>query len=209
VLRLLDGHLSHNVPPALTARHVELAAAAMMFHDSGFLLETGDTPGAAAKYTPTHVHRGECFAARLLAHHGLRSPEIRFIQLAIRGTDLDQEASHLPFRNRRERFLASAVSAADLIGQMAAPDYPQRLAALHAEWTESSRHNQTPPPPSLSQIRAHTSTFYRQHLRRRLETDWNWVGSALIWHFPHGRDRYAAAIRANLRRIHRQARRTC
>jgi len=208
-LRLLDGHLRRNAPPALTARHCELVVAAVLMHDIGFLQETGDTKGTGAKYTPTHVARSERFAARLLAGRGLRNGELRFVQLAIRGTGLNTDARRLPFRNGRERFLSSAVAAGDLIGQMAAPDYPQRLVALHDEWVAAARQNRTPTPPSLRQIRLRTATFYREHLQRRLETDWHWVADALIWHFPHGRDRYAASIRANLRRIHRQARRSC
>jgi hypothetical protein len=193
----------------LTWRDCELAVAAVLMHDSGFLQASGDRKGTAARYTPTHVRRSERFAARVLSQRGLPAGEIRFVQLAIRSTDLNTDARRLSFRNRRERFLASAVAAGDLIGQMAAPDYPQRLVALHAEWLAAARQNHAPAPPSLRQIHVRTEAFYRQHLQRRLAGDWNWVPDALIWHFPHGRDRYAAAIGANIRRIHCQAKRTC
>jgi len=193
VLHLLDDHLRQKTSPTLTLRDCELAIAAVLMHDIGFLQEADDTDGTGARYARTHVRRGERFAARLLAGRGLSRAEIRLVQLAIRGTDLHACRPHV--RDRRKRFLANAVTTADLAGQIAAPDFPQRLAALHTEWTDAARQNQTPPPISLRQLRLQSDAFFREHVQQRLT-------------LPLPRD-YASAIRANLRRIRRQARQRC
>lgn len=208
--RLLDGHIKSQQAPTLSARDFELAIAGILLHDSGFIKEVGDTEGTGAKYTLTHVARSAAFAAEFLPPLGLSDDEIRIVQLAIQCTGLNVEVSKLRFRDDRERFIGCALGTGDILGQMADPDYPQRLPALYEEYQEATafsgeQHGHIAGYKSADDLMRQTRRFYEEYACRMLATQWAGVQDALKHHFTDGKNHYIDAIETNLTRIDNHA----
>lgn len=133
--RLLDGAL-------LAGRRigkegaVDLLAAALL-HDSGYIQEEGDAAGTGAKFTKTHVDRSALFARVHAGSLGLDAARAARVSRIILGTDLARQWSGIAFESEEERFLASLLAAADLLGQMADRAYLERLLFLYYEFREA------------------------------------------------------------------------
>ena len=109
-------------------RLFELALLAALLHDSGYLKKHGDTDGTGAKYTIIHVHRSAVFAAEFIANKGLPPVEIKAVQNMILCTGVNARLEDaIPFQNESERITGFALGSADLMGQMAAADYVDKL----------------------------------------------------------------------------------
>ncbi len=207
-VRIFDGHLKSGRPPALTPRDFELGVAGILLHDIGFLKETGDDSGTGAKYTLAHVDRGARFAEKFLPQFGVTRNETRMVQLAIHSTAINGDTSELAFRDERERFIGCALGTGDILGTMAAADYPERLPALYREFAEATTYSHVREGEIQHYLNAEdllrkTRGFYQGHVRRMLDQQWRQVYRALAYHFADGHDHYLQAIEANLDRIDR------
>jgi hypothetical protein len=198
--RILDGHLQSGQAPALRARDLELASAGILLHDIGFLKEAGDNEGTGAKHTLIHVDRSADFAGRFLPAFGVTADEVRVVQVAIHCTGVSVDTSRLAFPDERARWIGYALGSGDILGQMAAPDYPQRLPALYREFHEAGLTAYR----SADDLLRKTRGFFEHYVQRMLETQWGGVHRALAHHFPDGRNQYLAAIAANLDTIDRR-----
>jgi len=204
--RIFDGHLKSRRPPALTRRDFELGITGILLHDIGFLKEVGDDSGTGAKYTHVHVDRSISFAEKFLSRLGASPDESRLVQLAIRCTAVDGDMNALAFRDERERFIGSALATGDILGTMAAPDYPERLPSLYREFAEAAACGQLGPGENgryqnADDLLRRTRDFYQNRVRRMLDQQWRQVYRALEYHFGDGRDHYLPAIDMNLTRI--------
>jgi hypothetical protein len=205
-VRLLDGHLKGGNPPNLSALDFELAVAGILLHDSGFIKRTGDNDGTGAKYIVTHVARSAELAAEFLPPLGVASDKVRIVQLAIRSTGVNVDTSRLQFRDERERFLGCALGTGDILGQMAAPDYPERLPALYREYVEGVAYSKLRDGgiasyKSVKDLLRRTREFYDRYVKQMLDTQWAGVHRCLHHHFPDGRNHYLDAIEINLKQI--------
>jgi hypothetical protein len=205
-VRLLDGHLKAGNPPKLGARDFELAVAGILLHDSGFIKRRGDNDGTGAKYTLTHVARSAEFAVEFLPPLGVTADEVRIVQLAICCTKASVDVSRLQFRDERERFLGRALGTGDILGQMAAPDYPEKLPALYREYVEAVAHSKLrnggiASYKSAEDLLRRAREFYDCYVKQMLDTQWAEVHQCLRHHFPDGRNHYLDAIEINLKRI--------
>ena len=203
---ILDGHLRSGKPPTLSRRDFELTVVAGLLHDSGFIKEIGDVEGTGAKYTITHVQRSGEFSARFLDQFDVTPDEIRLVQLAIECTGVQVDVDSLPFRNKRERFIGSVVGTGDMLGQMAAPDYPDKLDRLYREFAEASTYPDAKDSgidtyTGVSDLMRKTRGFYEGYVLSMLETQWGGVHQVLEFHFEEGKNEYFQSIAANLERI--------
>ena len=208
VVRILDGHIRGEEPPALCHRDFELMVVASFLHDSGFIKEIGDDEGTGAKYTVTHVQRSGQFTANFLEEFDVTADEIHLIQLAIECTGIQVDVNSLAFGNELGRFMGSVVGTGDILAQMAAPDYPEKLDGLYREFAEASTY----PGAQGSGIDTYTSAndlmrktrgFYDGYVLHMLETQWGGVYHSLERHFEEGKNEYFQSIDANLERIDR------
>jgi len=131
--RLLGAYVARQREPVLSGRDGELAVSAALLHDSGFLRRDDEPAGSGAELAGVHVERGVVVAAELLPEFGVSPAELEVVQLAIRCTALEAGAGLLESASEKERCLAQLVGTADLLGQLAAPDYPDRLTDLYRE----------------------------------------------------------------------------
>lgn len=196
-LRILDGQIEGGRLPTISARDFELALAAILLHDTGYIKQAGDNEGTGAKYTLTHVERSAEFAAKFLPSFGVAADEVRWVQVAIQCTGVQVDTSQLEFRDERERFLGYALGAGDMLGQMAATNYPELLPALYLEFAEAGMTDYD----SAADLMRKTRGFYVGHVRELLDKEWGQVHRVLPDHFGNSRNLYLEAIERNLDRI--------
>jgi len=75
--RLVRGRHAAGAQPQLSQRTFQLALAAILLHDTGYLKKRDDPEGTGAKYTVIHVNRSADFAAQLLQEKGFTPGDIQ------------------------------------------------------------------------------------------------------------------------------------
>lgn len=207
--RLLAGRRRSGVQPGLNQRQVELGLAGILLHDTGYLKVRNDREGTGAKYTLTHVNRSCEFAARLLGEKGFRADEISAVQQMIRCTGVNVDLATIPFASEAIRTTGFALGTADLLGQMAAADYVDKLPVLFAEFEECARFNAGRSAAvgtfaSAEELMRKTPAFWEHYVLPKLERDF-----AAVYHFlndpwPDGPNWYLQRIAENIERLKRQ-----
>ncbi|HWD93439.1 MAG TPA: HD domain-containing protein [Verrucomicrobiae bacterium] len=204
--RLLRGrHLAKAQPP-LTPRMFQLGLVAILMHDTGYLKKRDDTDGTGAKYTVTHVERSAEFAGVLLAEKKFSSQEIQAVQNMIHCTGVDAALSVIPFQNDLERIVGHALGTADLLGQMAAEDYVDKLPVLYAEFSEAARFAKGRPHfismfSSAADLMQKTPAFWEKYVQLKLNRDFSGVYKFLNVPYPDGPNDYLQRIEANMTKL--------
>ncbi len=201
LLALGDGQRRANVNP-LTIRDLELGLAAIVLHDSGFLKARGDEAGTGAKYTHSHVLRSCALAASLLPTLGLRRDEVDDVLGMIRCTGLAGRPDKTNFSSEGRRLVACMVASADYIGQMAAPEYPEKLPFLFGEFEEADDFSNVPREKrmftSINHLLAATGAFWRGFVLPKLDNEFVGVYRHLASPGQPARNRYIEAIERNV-----------
>jgi hypothetical protein len=206
---LLQGRHLAKTQPALPRPLFELALLAALLHDTGYLKKKGDVEGTGAKYTVIHVHRSAVFAAELLAKKGYTAPEIKSVQNMILCTGINAALDTIPFQTSLERIAGFALGSADLLGQMAADDYVDKLPLLFDEFAEAARHNQDKKSfvslfTSAADLRQKTPGFWEEYARRKLERDFGGLYRFLNDPYPSGPNLYLKRVDSNIARLRRE-----
>jgi hypothetical protein len=204
--QLLAGRTEAEAQPALDRRVFELGVLAALFHDSGYLKRRDDTEGTGAKYTPVHVARSGDFAARLMLRDGYTPEDIEAVRNMIDCTAHGESPDRVPFRNSLERLVGYCVGTADLLAQMAASNYLEKLPLLYAEFDEARRHADGRVPASLAfegveDLVRRTPAFWQDYVLPRLQNAFLGVYRFLS---PDGSDQsnpYLRQVLANMARI--------
>ena len=208
VAELLAAHRQNPVIAPLKQRDWELAIAAGILHDTGYLKRRNDPIGSGAKYSAIHVGRSCFHAWDLLPAFGFNRDELRQIQNAICATAISVSMEDLPFRDSREWLIGAMVATGDMLGQMAAEDYPERLAGLYLEFREATVFSRLQKASfaihkNLLDLLAGTEKFYTGYVTRMLDQEWK--GVYRILDDGHGRNRYIDRIRTNISRVNLMA----
>ena len=119
------------------------------------------------------------------------------------------DVDNLPFYNDQERFLGRVLGTGDILGQMAAPDYPERLSRLYEEFTEAAAYSKDNGSwidnyRNAEDLMRETRNLYEVYVKQLLETQWGGVHKALLHHFSDGKNHYLQSIEANLDHIERK-----
>jgi hypothetical protein len=208
VVDLLDAHRQNSVIAALKQRDWELAIAAAILHDSGYLKRRNDIDGSGAKYSAIHVGRSCLHAWDLLPRFGFTPEELRQIQNAICATAVSVSMEEIPFREPREWLIGALVATGDMLGQMAAEDYPERLAGLYLEFREATVFSRLQKASfaahkNLLDLMEGTEKFYNGYVSRMLDQEWK--GVYRILDDRQGKNRYIDRIRTNISRVNLMA----
>ena len=210
LIQLLEGRARAGVEPGLSARHFEIALATALLHDTGYLKLHSDREGTGAKFTYVHVTRSCAFAASYLPTVGFASEEVDTVENAIRCTGPQSDITHIQFAGEIENFLGCALSTADFLGQMAAPDYVDELPFLFAEFEESDIFFHVPHEKrefrSLRELIAKTPEFWGSFVLPRLSKDYRGVYRFLAEPYPAGPNAYIQAVERNVARTAEAAR---
>jgi hypothetical protein len=201
---LLAAHRKKPVIAVLSQRDWELTIAAMILHDSGYLKRRDDVEGSGAKYSSIHVGRSCFHAWDILPPFGFSRDELRQIQNAICATGISVRMNELPFRDSREWLIGAIVATGDMLGQMAAEDYPERLASLYLEFREASAFSRLQMASfathkSLLELLEGTEKFYHGYVMHVLDHEWKAVYRLLD--DSHGCNPYIDRIRTNIARV--------
>ncbi len=168
-----------------------------------------DLDGSGAKYSAIHVGRSCFFAWDLLPAFGFDRDELRRIQNAISATAISERMEDIPFRDSREWLIGAIVATGDMLGQMAAEDYPERLAGLYLEFREAthfSRFQKTSfaVHKNLLDLLEGTEKFFNGYVMRMFEQEWH--GIYRVLDDRRGGNCYIERIRANISRVNLMAR---
>lgn len=203
---LLRGHREAGEAPTLDRSLFELAILAILFHDTGYLKRRDDTAGTGAKYTATHVNRSCEFAEQFLRTKGYGLTAIRSVQNMIRCTGMGANVGAIPFQSDAERVGGFALGTADLLGQMAAPDYVDKLPVLYEEFVEAGRFTGNPGAVGFSSVEdlvRKTPGFWDKYVIPKINVDFRGVFRFLSRPAPSGVNDYLRRIEANIERIRR------
>lgn len=206
--RLLRGRHFAGIQPTLTPRIFELGLLAILMHDTGYLKRSDDTRGTGAKYTLTHVRRSIAFAEVFLTEKGFRTEDIQAVQNMIRCTGVNVDLNTIPFASECEKVVGFALGTADLLGQMAAKDYVDKLPVLYLEFEEASRFNETDVTPMVTFVSADdlirkTPGFWKGYVWPKISHDFGGLCHFLSDPYPDGPNAYLDAIEKNLARLTR------
>jgi hypothetical protein len=204
--RMLRGRHFANAQPALPRRVTELGLLAILLHDTGYLKKRGDAEGTGAKYTITHVSRSAEFAAQILGENGFSEKEIVSVQNMICCTGVDAMLKVIPFQSELEKITGFILGAADLVGQMAADDYVEKLPVLYEEFAEAASH--VPPKSSFvsmfssaQDMLRKTPDFWDKYVKLKLNRDFGGPQRYLSQPYPDGANFYMDKIEANMQRL--------
>jgi hypothetical protein len=207
--RLLQGYHRTKAQPLLTEKMAQLGLLAILLHDTGYLKTRDDTEGTGAKYTLVHVNRSCEFAARLLKEKGFSDHEIPAVQNMIRCTGVNVDLSKIPFSSDEERMLGYALGTADLLGQMAADDYIDKLGILFSEFEESAKFNAgkftgAGAFASVEDLRTKTPMFWERYVVPKIKSDFLGLYRYLGRPVAQDDNEYLVKIRSNLERLQRE-----
>ncbi len=204
--RLLQGRFRAGAQPVLTEEMFQLGLLAILLHDTGYLKKRDDLEGTGAKYTITHVERSAEFAARLLREKRFSPTQILAVENMIRCTGVNAHIGGIAFQSELEKIVGLALASADLLGQMAADDYIEKLPILYAEFVEAvqftgDRRHFVASFTSLSDLVEKTPSFWENLVRTKLETELGGVYHFLSDPYPSGPNEYLEKITANIARL--------
>ena len=204
--RLWRGRHFTGTNPVLTPVMFELGLLAILAHDTGYLKRNDDTEGTGAKYTLTHVRRSGEFAAKFYAAQGYSAGDISAVQSMIRCTGVNADLSAIPFASELERVVGYALGTADLLGQMAARDYVEKLPVLYAEFAEAARFNGPNATKSIQfssaeEMMRNTPAFWEKYVWPKINGDFGGLHRYLADPFPDGPNYYLDCIEANIARL--------
>jgi hypothetical protein len=202
---LIEGRQMGGDAGRLSARDFELAIAAVLLHDSGYLKLKSDTEGTGAKYTYCHIVRSCAYAASYLPEVGATDVEVEDVLSAINCTGPNSEISSQHFRRPVNRFVGCAIATADYVGQLSDPRYPDKLGELFMEFRESDDFAHVPAErrafASEADLVARTPAFWHKFVKPKLEGDFEAVYRFLARPPLSGSNDYMAAIEANFSKI--------
>ena len=207
--RLLAGKQRSGTALVLSQRHFELGLIGILLHDTGYLKLRTDREGTGAKYTMTHVQRSCEFAARLLGEQCFRADEIANVQHMIRCTGVNVDLVGIPFTSEEYRLVGYALGTADLLGQMAAPDYIDKLPILYGEFEESARFSAGKSATvcafsSAEELMRKTPAFWEHYVMPKLERDFAACYRFLNQPWPDGANWYVQRVTENIDRLRQQ-----
>ena len=208
--RLLRGRHAAGGQPPLTQRIFQLSLVAILLHDTGYLKKRDDLGGTGAKYTVTHVQRSADFAAQLLQEKGFNPGDIKAVQNMISCTGVNAALSAIPFQSELEKVAGFALGTADLLGQMAAEDYVDKLPILYAEFAEAARYTKDRTQfvamfNSAADLMRQTPVFWEKVVRVKLDVEFEGLHGFLNDPYPSGPNPYFQRIEANLERLRQRS----
>lgn len=212
MVRLLRGRERAHQTPTICQRTFELGLSAILLHDTGYLKVKGDQEGTGAKYTMVHVSRSVEFAGMFLTENNLATAEeISRVQSMIRCTGVNVSLNDIPFTSEEDKITGYALGTADLLGQMAADDYVQKLPILFKEFEEAAEFNlkngnikaanEALMFKSPEELMSKTPGFWNFYVKEKIEKDFEGLYQFLKEPYPDGPNSYMVKIEQNLGQI--------
>jgi hypothetical protein len=205
---IIDGWNKNKSTPYISREFFDIGIIAVLLHDTGYIKTEDDIEGTGAKYTFTHIQRSADFAGLYLPQLGFNKYKISGVRNIIMCTGVKIDYTKIPFNSDEERTVGYALGTADLLGQMSANDYPEKLPVLYSEFEEAYRYEgianlrkrKAIVYESVDDLIRKTPHFYEVIVLERFKN----MGSMykyLTHHFKDSRNHYIEAIEENIRKI--------
>jgi hypothetical protein len=205
---IIDGWNKSKNSPNISRDFFDIGIIAVLLHDTGYIKTSDDVDGTGAKHTFIHTYRSADFAAHYLSEIGFEKQKICSVQNAIMCTGVKVDYNKLLFNSEEERIIGYALGTADLLGQMSAVDYPEKLSMLYTEFEEAYRYEGVERLhekgitifESAEDLIRKTPYFYENVVMGRFKE----MGSLykyLTYHFNDSRNPYIEAIEENIKKI--------
>lgn len=205
---IIDGWNKSENLPNISREFFDIGIIAVLLHDAGYIKTEDDIEGTVAKYTFIHTQRSANFAGHYLFHIGFEKHKIPAVQNAIMCTGVRVDLNKIPFNSEEERIVGYSLGTADLLGQMSAIDYPEKLPVLYREFEEAYGYEGIEKLQkmgiavfkSVDDLISKTPFFYEVIVRENFKN----MGSMykyLTYHFKDSRNHYIEAIEENIKRI--------
>lgn len=207
--RLLDGYDSQQ--PASDQLGAELAVIGMivaLFHDSGYIRREGETGiQHGAEYTKIHVSRSAQFMAEYLPSIG-RDDIVELSEKLVHFTGYEFTPDQIELDNPKLRVLGGLVGTADVIAQMADPEYLEKCRdRLYPEFELGGLTHQLLPDgsevvlyDSAEDLLRKTPEFIKNTISNRLDSHFGGLYHHVEAHFG-GRNLYMEALENNCRHL--------
>ncbi|HEY3853083.1 MAG TPA: hypothetical protein VGO67_01670 [Verrucomicrobiae bacterium] len=208
--RLLRSRAALKLEPALPQRIFELGMLAILMHDTGYLKKLGDAGGTGAKYTLIHVDRSIEFAGEYMRSQNFPGAEVLAVQNMIRCTGVNVKLDTIQFQSEVERIAGYALGTADLLGQMAAPDYVDKLPTLYLEFAEAARFSADGKMKaggffsSADDLMQKTPLFWDSYVKNKINREFLGLYRSLNDPYPDGSNSYIDRIEANISRLRKE-----
>jgi hypothetical protein len=207
-LGILDGWNKSGKTPQITKDCFDLGLISVLLHDTGYIKNDGDHKGTGGKYTFVHIQRSIDFAEHYLPQIGFDEQKIESVRNIIMCTGVRVDYSRLRFRNEEERIIGYALGTSDLIGQMSAIDYPEKLHALFAEFEESYHYEGIEKLQgmgmvifqSVEDLIRSTPYFYEVIVKDKFKKLGS-LDACLSYHYNNSHNPYLEAIEENIQKI--------
>jgi hypothetical protein len=205
---IIDGRNKSQSMPKISKEVFDLGIIAVLLHDTGYIKTEDDIEGTGGKYTFLHIERSINFAEHYLSQRGFEKKQISGVRNIIMCTGVIVNYDELPFHSEEERIAGYALGTADLLGQMSADDYPEKLLLLYREFEESYHYEGMERLRkkgikifrSADDLIRNTPSFYEVEVKKRFQK----MGSLhqyLTYHFRGSRNYYTDAIEENIRKL--------
>ena len=189
----------------LTAEGRQFSSAAVLkgllsayFHDTGLLLKSSDSGENGAVFTRWHEKRSIDALSRYLKTSRLDDELLQDCSSIIRGTTIDFDFHSIPFSSPEIELVAQIVSTADILAQMADRYYIEQLPHLYQEHRDGGVFDHE----SVFELMKESTAFYRNVIKKRLETTLGNTARAMRAHFRErwnlDRDFYNENLTANI-----------
>ena len=182
-----------------SSRIIELGLIGALFHDTGLIQTEEEEEGTGAQYTIGHEERSIELMRNHLVSKDFSAMDIKDCGHIIMCTIITLPVANIPFRSDETRTMGKILGTADLIAQMAARNYLEKLPLLFLEFEEAKMPGFETP----LQLFKNTGEFYHSVVRKRLREEMGDVSSAALFHFKErwdiDRDLYAESITNNIK----------
>ena len=135
ISRLIDGY-NINHADKLNVHMVKLALISTIFHDAGYVQTIDDVTGTGAKYTLSHIERSINFLEKYYHKLNFIKKDFESMKNMVNCTGLNVMLNKIKFSSEDEKILGFMLGTADLVGQMSARTYLEKLLHLYKEFKE-------------------------------------------------------------------------
>lgn len=204
-LKILHGWNQKEKKSKISKEFINIGIIAALLHDTGYLKTDNDVDGTGGKYTFIHIQRGIDFARYYMSLKGFRENQIKSVENILACTGLKIDYVTFSFYSEEERTIGYALGTADLISQMAASDYPEKLPLLYREFEEAYRYEGKEKLKkdgallfeSADDLIKKTPCFYEKIVKERLKR----MGSMYKYLSDNLKNPYIEAIEENIEKI--------
>jgi len=121
----------------ISEKGVNLGLISASVHDAGYIKTIKEAEGTGGKFTIVHIDRSISFMNKYLSQREFTSDDIKFCRNCLKCTGLKVKINRIKFLSVENKLIGKILGAADILGQMADPDYLTKLPSLFHEFNEA------------------------------------------------------------------------